>query len=93
MQRSSLFLLLLLLIALIALPACALAPPGAAQNTSPGAPVTTALPLLPTASPATALPTLFIPIQQVNASNPWLYIGIVVIIIAIAGFVYAYVFR
>jgi hypothetical protein len=93
MQRSSFFLLLLLLVALVSLPAGALAPPGAVQNTSPGTQLPTARPVLPTASLVTASPTLFIPVEQVDASNPWLYIGIVVIIIAIAGFVYVYVFR
>jgi hypothetical protein len=93
MQRSTVFLLLLLLIALIALPACALAPPGAVQNTSRGAPVQTARPVLPTASPVTAVPTVFIPGEQAAGLGPWLFVGIVVIIIAIAGFVYVYVFR
>jgi hypothetical protein len=93
MQRSPVFLLLLLLVALVAMPACALGPPGAVQNTSPGVPVQTARPVLPTASPVTAFPTIFIPGEQAAGLGPWLFIGIVVIVIAIAGFVYLYVFR
>ena len=93
MQRSSFFFLLFFLVALISVPAGALAPPGAVQNTSPVASVPTAMPVHPAATHAAALPTAFTPGQPAAGLGPWLYIGIVVILIAIAGFVYVYVFR
>jgi hypothetical protein len=93
MQKINFLSLLILFIAIIVLPSTALAPPGAVQNTSPTGVVPGAMTIQQTASQAMPVPTPFTQGEQVTGLGPWIYIGSLVIIIAIAGFVYIYVFR